>query len=486
MIRRIELVNFMSHARTVIEPADGLTVLVGPNNCGKSAVVAALQILCHNDNSTYVMRHNERECTVTVETSDGHTVQWLRRNNSPRYAIDGQVFDRLDRNTIPDGLHDVLRLPRVSADGNREFDVHFGEQKSPVFLVDKPGSHAAQFFASSSDAASLVEIQKRHQQKMLEARKDRIRLEADAKRLARDLSILSAADRIGAQIDEAETEHATIAQRLLDILQLTNDIRVLEQAAGSLEQFDAEVEVLAPLAAPPVLEATDPLDQSIIQLAQTTRSLEHEAALASALMQIRPAPELAEEQPLTRLIDDLHSFERTCRQLDAECLEARDLRTPPQLEDAQALQGVLRELIAVGEKAAAMQGRSMALGALEVPPELASEEGLAEDILLLQRRITAMDRASAFCDRLAGVAPAVELSDSSELNQLVAAWEQAQRTIGVHELSVACATAEFHQAESALRQWAEEHRICPTCGGPLDPACIAKHARTHLGVPSRG
>ena len=48
MIRSIELHNFMSHERTIIEPADGLTVLVGPNNCGKSAVVSALGILCEN------------------------------------------------------------------------------------------------------------------------------------------------------------------------------------------------------------------------------------------------------------------------------------------------------------------------------------------------------------------------------------------------------------------------------------------------------
>ena len=31
----------MSHDDTTIELADGLTVLIGPNNCGKSAVVAA-------------------------------------------------------------------------------------------------------------------------------------------------------------------------------------------------------------------------------------------------------------------------------------------------------------------------------------------------------------------------------------------------------------------------------------------------------------
>jgi predicted ATP-dependent endonuclease of OLD family len=70
MIKRIELTNFMSHEHTVIEPAAGLTVLIGPNNCGKSAIVAALQILASNENSTYVMRHGAKECSVKVETDE--------------------------------------------------------------------------------------------------------------------------------------------------------------------------------------------------------------------------------------------------------------------------------------------------------------------------------------------------------------------------------------------------------------------------------
>ena len=82
MITRIEITNFML-TNTRIEPAAGLTVLAGPNNCGKSAVVAALQILCNNDPLTYVLRHGERECSVRVETDDGHVVEW-RRKHSPR------------------------------------------------------------------------------------------------------------------------------------------------------------------------------------------------------------------------------------------------------------------------------------------------------------------------------------------------------------------------------------------------------------------
>src|SRR5207248_11368459 len=102
----------MSHSATVIEPAAGLTVLVGPNNCGKSAVVAALQILCSNENSTFVLRHGARECAVGVTTADGHQVQW-RRKNSPSYMIDGQLFDRLRGSGFPEPLQAALRLPRV-------------------------------------------------------------------------------------------------------------------------------------------------------------------------------------------------------------------------------------------------------------------------------------------------------------------------------------------------------------------------------------
>jgi predicted ATP-dependent endonuclease of OLD family len=42
MTQRIILENYMAHGRTVIEPAAGLTVLVGPKNRGKSAVVHSM------------------------------------------------------------------------------------------------------------------------------------------------------------------------------------------------------------------------------------------------------------------------------------------------------------------------------------------------------------------------------------------------------------------------------------------------------------
>ena len=189
MITRIELKNFMSHEHTVIEPAAGLTVLVGPNNCGKSAVVAALQILSSNENSTYVLRHGAKECSVKIETDDGHAIEW-RRKNSPSYVVDGKTFDRLRGSGLPDELHAALRLPKVEAGDSTDFDVHFGTQKSPIFLLGGSPANAARFFASSSDAIRLVEMQKRHKDKLVIAQREKIRLEAEAKKVNAALGTL--------------------------------------------------------------------------------------------------------------------------------------------------------------------------------------------------------------------------------------------------------------------------------------------------------
>src|SRR5205085_532488 len=150
MIKRIQLENFMSHARTEIEPAPGLTVLLGPNNCGKSAVVSALQTLAQNTAGDFMIRHGQKEARVTVETDDGHALTWRRKGASVSYVIDGTEIGRLNRD-VPENLHEHLKLPPVKSPGDgEEFDVHFAEQKSPIFLLDEAESRAAMFFSASS------------------------------------------------------------------------------------------------------------------------------------------------------------------------------------------------------------------------------------------------------------------------------------------------------------------------------------------------
>ena len=65
LLRRIRLRNFMSHVDTELELADGVNVIVGPNNCGKSAIVSALSVLATNASGDYMVRHSCDSCSVT-------------------------------------------------------------------------------------------------------------------------------------------------------------------------------------------------------------------------------------------------------------------------------------------------------------------------------------------------------------------------------------------------------------------------------------
>jgi hypothetical protein len=85
-------------------------------------------------------------------------------------------------------------MPMIeSGAGGKEFLLHFGLQKSPIFLLDDPASRAAQFFASATDADKLMQMQKAHQQKAMYAKRDKDKLDGEVEQLDRQLGALGAA-----------------------------------------------------------------------------------------------------------------------------------------------------------------------------------------------------------------------------------------------------------------------------------------------------
>ena len=215
MIRRIILENYMAHVRTVIDLADGLTVLTGPNNCGKSALIHALEMVCYNsDAASFAIRHGAKKATVTLEIDeDGetHVIQWWRTENSSGYVIDGRGVSGMGRK-LPDDLHKHLRMPIVySFDQKEEFYLHFGLQKSPIFLIDDTGGlKAARFFASSADTAKLVEMQKRHKRKTDDHKRNKAQLELELAQLDQQLLTLAPLDDLATQMTGLEKDHEAL------------------------------------------------------------------------------------------------------------------------------------------------------------------------------------------------------------------------------------------------------------------------------------
>ena len=518
MITRIELTNFMSHEHTVIEPAAGLTVMIGPNNCGKSAIVAALQILCSNENSTYVMRHGAKDCSVKVETDDGHTIEW-RRKNSPSYVIDGQKFDRLRGSGLPDELHAALRLPKVEAGDDNDFDVHFGTQKSPIFLLGGSSANAARFFASSSDAIRLVEMQKRHKDKLAEAQREKTRLEAESKKVNAALVTLEPVLNLEERLEAASDVYEEL-KRLANLVVTAEKVQAeLRSHSATVEKYAAQTDALCNLPQPPVMGDTAPLQALIAAITVAQGGLRAAASRAEALSLLpsppsltpiglleglikatvsehvrrgtlesqsqslsilQPLPKLHELAALDRLIAGIVQTAGNHKRFKEQTTTLSPVCSPPQLSDIEPLRQCLERLVESADELAARRSTSKLLGVLREPPHLADEPALGASLVALQRASRHLAHWEAKSATLASIAAAPATMDSSAVSDLVRRMEESEKQVRTCDSAIQRAVSNLSAAAADLR-FKVEGSPCPICGTILDAEKVIDRATVGFG-----
>lgn len=328
----------MSHAHSVFELAEGLNVLCGPNNCGKSAVVAALRLVCYNEASTHVVRHGAREAVVEIVTGDGHTVRWSRkRNGSPRYEIDGQVFDRLGKGGVPERVHQVLKLPLVTANSeDQEFDVHFGQQQTPIFLLNAPARASAFFFASSSDAVRLVEMQNAHRQNVLDRTRDRKRL-GDEERERSDLvDRLTPLNLVLDQLGNVEGDFARLCDESSSITRFAEHIAGRESLENEIDSRKRRLELLADIPEVPAAAETVALETLIAALDAQAEAIFKSTSIADAAGMLMEPPAMHLTEPIHLVISGLENADQAARATSGCADILRAVNSPPvEIETAE-------------------------------------------------------------------------------------------------------------------------------------------------------
>lgn len=361
MIRKIVLENFMSHKRTVIEPSEGLTVLTGPNNCGKSAVVVALQALCENERSSKsFIRHREKEAKVSIETSEGHRIEWCR-GQSASYSIDGRPVNRLKGGT-PDDLHAKLRLPMVEVPGGEPVDIHFSEQKDPIFLVnDKGGGRAARFFSAASDAALLLKMQQLHKDQVRERRGEERLLVNQIDEAKRQMDAFEGFTDLEGKCAEGMKLYEKLTAQLLAARQrygLRESIQELTAQATSQRALGASLQPLTP---PPALADERGLSGLCAQIAHRTADADCLEVLGRACAPLDTPPALDDSASLGYLLAEITRKYVHAEKLAAKIDLAQRLTAMPQLEDPAILCGIIEKIAGYSTAAALYQGQKEAL-----------------------------------------------------------------------------------------------------------------------------
>jgi exonuclease SbcC len=475
----------MSHSETIIEPADGLTVLAGPNNCGKSAVITALQTLCYNERGDFMMRHGTSACRVVVETDDGHVIEWERtKKKSVRYIIDGREIDRL-RGSVPDDLHEKLRLPHVeSADGSDGFDIHFAEQKKPIFLLDQNGRQAATFFASSSDAALLVEMQAEHKRNVSDHRGDERSLVKDIARCSKQLEPLEGVPTIDATLELLENDYLQLTGSLDELSKLEQCATTLEAQVEQRTEFLTSMQALAFLQTPPILLDTKPVEQIVLRFDDVLSRRFQENARQQVLVDLNDPPVIHATSELESLLEEFADETATVGQLTERQESLQSLESPPPLAEENDLAELIAAIDAEQLAQHQLQSEATWLKGLTEPPTISDVEKLTETVQDIERATATLRQIERVETRLAQLDEPHTPYVTTGLTELIEECSTAFEQKSVLTLELQSFDQQRHELIESMMTWAKENPTCPTCGALTKPNEWIESKEREADVPS--
>jgi exonuclease SbcC len=135
MIQKIILENFEAHIYTEIVMLDGVYIIAGNSNAGKSSIFRALRwVFLNTPGGEDFINFNAQECTVTV-ILDGNTIKRTkaRANKKNEYWLNDKVYKAFGQ-SVPDEIQQVIGLNDINFEW--QFD------KRP-FLISETGGYIA-------------------------------------------------------------------------------------------------------------------------------------------------------------------------------------------------------------------------------------------------------------------------------------------------------------------------------------------------------
>lgn len=271
----VRIRNFQSLQLVELD-VQGLTVVLGPSNLGKSALVRAISSAFYGSPGDDFVRRGASETSVEIlnapKIGGGYfSVEWRKGKGVNRFVIDGVTYDKVARDVpvhLPTyGYHEIQV-------GEEYLRPQISEQFDRMFLLDRPGSFIHDVIAQASRLSVLL-------------RADRS-CSSDLKR-QKSLKSIRQSDLTSAQVKlEAMSPIGAFHVRIQELKVKFNKLKTLSNSLDDIRSMHKERKSLLEfsfISLPIVVTVPEDLGQRYLMV----RDLSKEKNLYSSLPEIVPS-----------------------------------------------------------------------------------------------------------------------------------------------------------------------------------------------------
>lgn len=221
MISSVHIKNFQSHKDTEFNFHNGVNVIIGSSDCGKSAIIRALRWVLNNSPSGDAFRsHWGGDTEVKLKIQDDEVIR-KKTNKDNLYSLNGNDLKAIGMD-VPDEIRQVLNMGEINVQG----------QLDSSFLLSKSPGQVAQHF---NKIANLEQIDTSisNVNSAITKLKQRIQSNEERKLTAEEsLKQYDWLEKFEAEVEvleEMERDIENMVKKRYLLISLCNDIRRLER-----------------------------------------------------------------------------------------------------------------------------------------------------------------------------------------------------------------------------------------------------------------
>lgn len=260
-IKNVRMINFQNHRETYYELTDGLNIITGSSDNGKTACARALNFAINNIHSGDIIMHGQKNCIVELQFADGAIFRRIkgvenRVEYKNPYDKDFTVYKSFGTK-YPDEVLKFLGYPPLSKALGA---LNYSDQHNKNFLIDQSPSALPNIISTLIGVDDLEEASKNLFSVVGEQSKDmaklqkeivdlEYKLEEDFKTLDDDRAKHNNIEEIIVSIDEKQNvinDIKTLSDNLIEVsnrgrkckADLDHNIKIVDAISGYVNKIE--------------------------------------------------------------------------------------------------------------------------------------------------------------------------------------------------------------------------------------------------------